>query len=54
MVGATSDDIYQYSLSTAWDLSTASYDSVSLSVSGQDANMSGMCFNSDGTKIYTV
>jgi len=33
MVGGFNDSVYQYSLSTAFDLSTASYDSVSFSVS---------------------
>ena len=53
MVG-TGDSVYQYSLSTAFDLSTASYDSVSFSVSSQDTVPSGITFNSDGTKMYMV
>ena len=36
VVGSSLDTVYQYALSTAWDVSTASYDSVSLSVSSQD------------------
>jgi DNA-binding beta-propeller fold protein YncE len=54
MVGPTSDSVHQYSLSTAFDVSTASYDSVSFSVSGQDANPAGIAFNNDGTKMYMV
>ena len=50
--GTTNDRIYQYSLSTAWDLSTASYDSVSFSVSAQEANPAGLTFKPDGTKMY--
>ena len=50
----TSDAIYQYSLSTAWDISTASYDSVSFSVSGQDTVPQGIFFKPDGTKLYLV
>lgn len=46
------DAIYQYSLSTAFDLSTASYDSKSFSVASQDGNAYGVAFNSDGTKMY--
>ena len=46
--------IWQYSLSTAWDLSTASYDSVSLVITSQDTNPLGMDFNDDGTKLYVV
>ena len=44
--------IYQYSLSTGFDLSTASYDSVSFSVTSQDSGPNGMHFNPDGTSIY--
>ena len=45
-------DAQQYSLSTAWDLSTASYDSVSFSVSSQDTSPTGLFFKPDGTKMY--
>ena len=54
MVGRNSDSVYQYTLSSAWDLSTASYDSVSFSVTAQESNPYGMHFNPDGTKMYIV
>ena len=54
MVGNTSDRVYQYSLSIAFDLSTASYDSVSFSVAGQDFTPYDIAFNNDGTKLYMV
>ena len=44
--------IYQYSLSTAWDISSASYDSVSLNVTAQSTATYGMHFKPDGTKLY--
>jgi len=50
--GPSSDAVYQYSLSTAWNLSTASYDSVSFSVSSQDLSAASIYFKSDGTKMY--
>ena len=50
--GFSNDTIYQYSMSTAWDLSTASYDSVSKSVSSQFASPVGIFFKPDGTKMY--
>jgi len=50
--GPNSDAVFQYSLSTAWDLSTASYDSVSFSVSSQDLSAASIYFKSDGTKMY--
>ena len=46
--------VYQYSLSTAFDVSTASYDTVSFSVAGQDVQSRGPVFNDNGTKMYTV
>jgi 6-phosphogluconolactonase (cycloisomerase 2 family) len=54
MVGVSTDTVYQYSLSLAWDLSSASYDSVSLAVSGQDATPFSAKFNPDGTKMFLV
>jgi hypothetical protein len=53
MLGATGDDVNEYSLSTAWDISTASY-SHNFSVSSQDTLPSGITFKSDGTKMYMV
>jgi DNA-binding beta-propeller fold protein YncE len=52
VVGTTSDSVFQYSLSTAWDLSTTSYDSVSFSVSSQSSAPYGLTFKSDGTNFY--
>jgi len=46
--------IYQYSLSTAWDISTASYDSKSFDISGEESFPSGLFFKSDGTKFYII
>ena len=53
-IGAVTDSVYQYSLSTAFDLSTASYDSVSFSVASQDTAPAGIAFNTDGTKLYML
>jgi len=50
--GVNTGNIYQYDLSTAWDVSTASYASKSLSVSSQDTVPRGILFNADGTSIY--
>ncbi len=51
---APNDTLFQYSLSTAWDVSTASYDSVSLDVSSVVPAPYGLDFNADGTKLYAV
>ena len=54
MLGFNGDRVYQYSLSTAWDLSTISYDSVSFSIGSQDGVGVGLAFKSDGTKMYML
>ena len=54
VVGGAGDDINQYSLSTAYDVSTASFDSLTFSVSAQDTAPRDITFNADGTKIYVV
>lgn len=46
--------VYQYSMSTAWDISTASYDSVSFSTSTQETSPRGVVFKSDGTKMFVT
>ena len=44
--------VYQYTLSTPFDVSTASYDSVSLSVSSNLSFALALSFNSDGSRIF--
>ena len=53
-MGSGTDAVYEYSLSTAWDVSTASYSSVSFSVASQETNPCGLFFKSDGSKMYVV
>jgi len=54
VAGNTGDSIYQYSLSTAYDISTMSYDSVSLSVASVDTIPVGVLFNSTGSVMYLL
>ena len=54
IVGQGNDTIYQYGLSTAWDISSASYDSVSFSIAAQDGTPNGLSFKPDGTKMYVL
>jgi DNA-binding beta-propeller fold protein YncE len=54
IVGSTSDNIRQYTLSTAWDISTGTYASKTLAIGTQDGNSSGLAFSSDGTKAYVL
>lgn len=53
IVGASNDNVYEYTLSTGFDVSTASY-SQSFSVSAQLGNSKGIAFNTDGTKMFVV
>lgn len=50
----SSTTVRQYTLSTPWDLSTASYDSVSKDFSAQGSSVQGFYFKDDGTKIYVI
>jgi len=50
----TSSTVYQYSLSTEFDLSTASYDSISLDVESQSQLMQAMAFTTDQTKMLLI
>jgi len=54
VVGSSSDTVYQYTLSTAWDLSTASYASKSVSVSAANTSPCSLFFKPDGTKMYVA
>jgi hypothetical protein len=54
IIGDTNNSIFQYSLSTAYDISTASYDSVSFSIAGQETAPTGLAFNDDGTSMYII
>ena len=47
----SSSRVYQYSLSTAYDISTASYDSVNLDMTAHRYAW-GFTFNNDGSKVF--
>jgi DNA-binding beta-propeller fold protein YncE len=53
IVGSSGDDVNEYNLSSAWDISTASY-LQNFSVASQDINPTGLFFKPDGTKMYVV
>ncbi len=52
MVGNTNNTIYQYTLSTAWDVSTATYASLSFSVGSQDTSPRSLFIDSTGSRLY--
>ena len=53
VAGNSGNDINEYTLSTGFDVSTASFVD-SFSVASQDTTPNGLSFNSDGTKMYVV
>jgi len=52
VIGNATDTVYQYTLSTAWDVSTASYASKNKGVSGTVSSPLCITFSSDGAKMY--
>lgn len=53
VTGATGDDVNEYALSSAFDISTASY-TQNFSVASQDTDPTGLAFNTNGTKMFVV
>lgn len=54
IIDSNTDKVFQYSMSTSWDVSTASYDSVNFSVASQDTNPADFFFKPDGAKMYVI
>ena len=54
VLGATNDTVYQYSLATAWDIATATYDGISFSVAAQETAPLALTFKPDGLSMYVV
>lgn len=54
IVGTTGDTIFQYTLTTGWDLSTASYANKSLNVNVHEANPQGMHVSPNGANLYVI
>ena len=50
--GSSNDKIFQYDMSTAFDVTSTSYNNVNLDVSGKEATVSGITFKPDGTKMF--
>lgn len=54
VIGSTGDKVYQYSLSFPWVIQSATYDNISLDISTQDNNPTGLEISTDGTLLYIV
>jgi sugar lactone lactonase YvrE len=53
VVGAAGDTVFQYTLSTAWDVSTASL-LQSFSIAGQEVTPTELSFTADGTRMFVL
>ena len=53
VIGPSGDDVNEYDLSTAWDVTTASY-LQNFSVSSQETNPKSVKFKDDGTKMFVL
>tara|TARA_R110000772_G_scaffold185326_1_gene296500 strand:- start:474 stop:1706 length:1233 start_codon:yes stop_codon:yes gene_type:complete len=53
VLGNNGDDVNEYNLSTAWDVSTATFLQL-FSVAGQEITPRGLSFKPDGTKMYVL
>jgi len=54
VMGFGNDTIFQYTLSTAWDVSTATYDNKSYVVTAQETNPYGLFVKSDGLEFFIL
>lgn len=52
MVGNANDTVYQYTMSTPWDLSTSSYDTLFFDAGAHFSFPTGVAFLPDGTTMY--
>jgi sugar lactone lactonase YvrE len=53
IIGPAADKVFQYSLSIAWDITSASFETDFI-VSGQEAGPQGIAFKPDGTMMFIV
>ena len=54
VAGDSGNDINQYDLSTAWDVTTASFNSVAYTLTQFETNPTGLFFHPEGTKLYII
>lgn len=54
VVGIVTDNIYAYSMTTPWDVTTASYTNTSLYVGDKMDFPNGIHFSPDGTRLFLV
>ena len=52
--GTGAPTIFQYTLITAFDISTASYENTSFSTLTEESKPRGFCFNNDGNQLFVA
>lgn len=52
VIGRGFDKVNAWTLSTAWDIDSATFDNQSINVASQDNDPQGLAFNADGTKMF--
>ncbi len=52
IIGSNNDRVFQYNLSTSFDVSTATYNGENLGIQSQETSPTGLVFNEDGTEMY--
>jgi hypothetical protein len=54
MLGDANNRIYEYNLSTAWDITTATYTTKFFSISSWELTPTGIYFRNDGLRVYLI
>ncbi len=54
VIGSDDDAVVEYTLTSGYDLTTASASGVELSVASEEIVPRGMAFNDDGTKLFVI
>jgi len=54
VVGTIADSVFQYALSTAWDVSTASYGGIFYSIAAQETTPNQVNLSDDGLKMWVI
>ena len=54
VLGFNANQVFQYSLSTPWNLATASYGGIALTIGSDSGGPRDICFSSDGSALYVT
>ena len=54
VISLTPDFVFQYTLTTAWDVTTATYATKSVDISSEEINATSVFFNNDGSEMFIL